>query len=214
MAEGKEHDDPWQVGWEAHHDHQLTLGLAATPAERLAWLEEMIALAHQTGALPRPPVNRAYRLRRATSEDFEFCYRLNETNMRALVDGVRGWNDAAEREAMRRQFRAGDDHIIVVDDRDVGHLGLDDRGDHVFVRMIALLPDVQGCGIGAALLREIVRSAETRGRSVRVTVTGDNVRAIDWYRRVGFRVIGELHDAEKRVTKIEMLAPPSAVTTD
>ena len=41
------------VSWEGHHLHQLTFGLAATPAQRLAWLEEMIALAHQTGALPR-----------------------------------------------------------------------------------------------------------------------------------------------------------------
>jgi hypothetical protein len=29
--------------------------LAATPAERLAWLEEAIAPAHRTGALPRRP---------------------------------------------------------------------------------------------------------------------------------------------------------------
>jgi len=31
----------------------LTLALAASPAERLRWLEEMIALAHHSGALPR-----------------------------------------------------------------------------------------------------------------------------------------------------------------
>jgi len=41
------------LSWEGHRLHQLTFGLAATPAQRLAWLEEMIALAHQTGALPR-----------------------------------------------------------------------------------------------------------------------------------------------------------------
>jgi predicted nucleotidyltransferase len=39
--------------WEGHRLEQLTLGLAATPAQRLAWLEEMILLAHRTGALPR-----------------------------------------------------------------------------------------------------------------------------------------------------------------
>jgi hypothetical protein len=49
-AEGK---DAWGAGWEAHRRHQLTLGLRASPAERLRWLEEMIALAHRTGALPR-----------------------------------------------------------------------------------------------------------------------------------------------------------------
>ena len=46
--------DDWEVGWEAHRVHQLTLALAATPAQRLAWLEEMIALAWRVGTLPKP----------------------------------------------------------------------------------------------------------------------------------------------------------------
>ena len=45
--------DEWGAGWEAHRIHQLTLALRATPAQRLAWLEEAIILAHQVGALPR-----------------------------------------------------------------------------------------------------------------------------------------------------------------
>jgi len=43
----------WGAGWEAHRVHQLTLALRATPAQRLAWLEEMIVLAYQVGALPK-----------------------------------------------------------------------------------------------------------------------------------------------------------------
>jgi len=46
--------DDWGVGWESHRRRQLTFALAATPADRLRWLEEMIALAHRSGALPRP----------------------------------------------------------------------------------------------------------------------------------------------------------------
>lgn len=46
--------DDWEAGWESHRRRQMTFALAATPAERLRWLEEMIALAHRTGALPRP----------------------------------------------------------------------------------------------------------------------------------------------------------------
>jgi hypothetical protein len=47
-------NDEWGVGWEAHRIHQLTLALQATPAQRLAWLEEVIALAYRAGALPKP----------------------------------------------------------------------------------------------------------------------------------------------------------------
>ncbi len=44
--------DDWGAGWEAHRVHQLTLALSATPAQRLAWLEDMIVLAYEVGALP------------------------------------------------------------------------------------------------------------------------------------------------------------------
>jgi len=39
--------------WDDARRRSLTRGLAATPAERLAWLEAAIRLAWETGALPR-----------------------------------------------------------------------------------------------------------------------------------------------------------------
>jgi hypothetical protein len=45
--------DPWAAGWDDARRRSLTRGLAATPAQRLAWLEEMLVLAHRAGALPR-----------------------------------------------------------------------------------------------------------------------------------------------------------------
>jgi hypothetical protein len=39
--------------WDANDEHKLTMALRATPAQRLAWLEEMIVLAFRSGALPR-----------------------------------------------------------------------------------------------------------------------------------------------------------------
>ena len=51
--------DSWPVTWAAHRDDQLDRMLAVTPAQRLAWLEEMIRLAFLAGALPRPESERA-----------------------------------------------------------------------------------------------------------------------------------------------------------
>jgi len=50
MADEKKMD--WG-SWAANEEQKLTMGLRATPAERLAWLEEMIAMACRCGALPR-----------------------------------------------------------------------------------------------------------------------------------------------------------------
>ena len=46
-------DNDWQCGWEDARKRQLTAGFDVTPKQRLAWLEEMIALAYRSGALPR-----------------------------------------------------------------------------------------------------------------------------------------------------------------
>ncbi len=52
--ESRRREDPWHTGWESHRRRQrLRFALEATPAERVRWLEDMIALAHRTGALPR-----------------------------------------------------------------------------------------------------------------------------------------------------------------
>jgi hypothetical protein len=46
-------DLDWGCTWEETRRRQLTAGLKATPSQRLAWLEEMILMAHRSGALPR-----------------------------------------------------------------------------------------------------------------------------------------------------------------
>ena len=53
---GDSRDDSPRAGegsWAQNERDRLTIGLEATPAQRLAWLEEMIRIAYRTGALPR-----------------------------------------------------------------------------------------------------------------------------------------------------------------
>lgn len=52
MGESAGAPEGWPVSWQEHREDQLTRILGATPAQRLAWLEEMIVLAYRTGALP------------------------------------------------------------------------------------------------------------------------------------------------------------------
>jgi len=45
----------WDATWEGAREQLLKATLAATPAQRLAWLEEMLELAHRAGALGKRP---------------------------------------------------------------------------------------------------------------------------------------------------------------
>jgi hypothetical protein len=56
MTERRESDDRWDATWEGTRKQLLESTLAATPAQRLAWLEEMLELAHHAGALGKKPL--------------------------------------------------------------------------------------------------------------------------------------------------------------
>lgn len=45
-------DDQWPADFRAAERHALEASLAATPSQRLAWLEEALAFAYKMGALP------------------------------------------------------------------------------------------------------------------------------------------------------------------
>lgn len=44
-------ENDWQCGWEDARKRQLTAGFDVTPEQRLAWLEDMLAMAYRSGAL-------------------------------------------------------------------------------------------------------------------------------------------------------------------
>jgi hypothetical protein len=45
--------EEWRGDWKAAEEELLRAGLAATPEQRLEWLEEALRFAHAVGALPR-----------------------------------------------------------------------------------------------------------------------------------------------------------------
>jgi hypothetical protein len=58
MVETDDSRDPWDgATWEGARRQLLRSTLAATPAQRLAWLEEALELAYRSGALKPPDTN-------------------------------------------------------------------------------------------------------------------------------------------------------------
>jgi hypothetical protein len=55
MADHPGRSDSWDATWEGARKQLLESVLATTPAQRLAWLEEMLEIAHRAGALPPGP---------------------------------------------------------------------------------------------------------------------------------------------------------------
>jgi len=148
-----------------------------------------------------------YQLREAVPADFDFVFRLNEANMRPIVDTLRGWNDEREREDMHRFFAPGADSIIVVDGRDAGHLKVEEEATRTHLRMISLSPERQRQGIGTTIIVDLMRAAHGRGVPLTLWVSALNHRAIRLYQRLGFVAVRSVDFGAKGV-KIEMAARP------
>jgi ribosomal protein S18 acetylase RimI-like enzyme len=131
------------------------------------------------------------RLRQATRADDEFCFLLNEASMRDYVEPIYGWDLDDQRRRHDEWFDP--DRLAIVEDDDgtaIGVVDVIDKGDHLYLSRMALLPEAQDQGIGTSLVRDLLRPR----RPVRLHVFTSNARALRFYERLGFIVD---HDAER-----------------
>ncbi len=91
---------------------------------------------------------------------------------------------------------AGETELLVADANGfaVARLGIDfvRLDDAALLWSFAVIPNLQGLGIGTAMLDEAERLARARGfRTAEIRVEKDNPRARRLYERRGFAVVGE-----------------------
>lgn len=129
------------------------------------------------------------RRRAATEADIPALLALREATMRMHM--LNSGADASP-DSMRARLLHGYRHaqVLLRGDRIVGLLKLDRSGaDHV-VAQIQLAPELQGQGLGKALLQEYIAEARAAGRDVTLHVLKANP-ARGLYERLGFVVEGE-----------------------
>ena len=131
-------------------------------------------------------------LRPMTIADAERAYAITREAMRGYVEQTWGpWNEAEQRERHARSFRAGQHDFIVVNGIELGLRALEWRPGCVYLARLYLRTAVQGQGIGAAVLRELLAQARAAGRGVELQVLKVNIGAQRFYARHGFERVGE-----------------------
>jgi ribosomal protein S18 acetylase RimI-like enzyme len=74
---------------------------------------------------------------------------------------------------------------------DIGLIAVDHHPDYIRLRQIFILPEAQGCGIGTAIVRQVIQDARHHGLLVRLQVLKVNYRAKVLYERLGFAAVSE-----------------------
>ena len=111
------------------------------------------------------------------------------------------WNAAEQEAFLRGQFNAQHRYyqqqfptatfdVVTVGETPIGRLYVDRRPDEIRVIDIALLPEHRGCGLGGAMMQDILNEALRTARPVRIHVESNNP-ARRLYERLGFHPIEE-----------------------
>jgi ribosomal protein S18 acetylase RimI-like enzyme len=131
------------------------------------------------------------RLRPATDADDDFCFRLNLATMRDYVEPIYGWDVDVQRRYHDEWFEA--DRLSIIEDDGgtaIGVLDVSDESGHLYLSRIEVLPEVQGRGVGTAVMEGLIR----QGRAIRLHVFTNNIRARRLYERLGFIVDRDSED--------------------
>jgi len=141
-------------------------------------------------------------LRQATARDSEFAFQMKRAALGEYVRQVWGWDEEEQWRLHQRRFASQDFRVIVVAGADSGILALSHGSDCLRVNQLLLLPEYQGRGFGTACMRQVIEDAARGGLPVRLQVLRVNRRAIEFYRRLGFRDAGEdeIHTRMEKLT--------------
>lgn len=95
----------------------------------------------------------------------------------------------AQQTTYATQYPDADHDIILLDGRPVGRFYVHRATDHLLLVDIALVPEVQGRGLGTALLQALLDEGGKKGLPVRLHV-GITNPARCLYQRLGFTALG------------------------
>ena len=131
------------------------------------------------------------KLRKAHQVDNEFTYQVRRSAFKCYVEQVWGWDEDSQRALHDRRFAEQEYRVISLDGRDVGVISVAGKPDCLFVNQLYVLPEHQGQGIGRTCMLMVIDEGSKLGLPVRLQVLKVNPRALAFYERLGFAIMGD-----------------------
>lgn len=108
----------------------------------------------------------------------------------STIDFLVGMQFRAQTESYAARFPEARRLILESDGRPVGRMIVEAEATDLYVVDIAVLPDVQGRGLGGAAVTAVQRDAAATGLGVRALVDAGNGPSLAMFRRRGFAATG------------------------
>lgn len=131
------------------------------------------------------------RFRPATLRDRPWLFALYEDAMRPHIAQIWGWDPVFQEEDFQAVFCSSQTQVVETDGGPAGYLQVDLTKDETYLRMLILHPDFRSRGLGARVLRALLRASLERGQPLTFRVFRINSEARRFYEREGCRVVAE-----------------------
>jgi ribosomal protein S18 acetylase RimI-like enzyme len=129
-------------------------------------------------------------LRPAREEDRNSLFALHRLTMRDVIARTWGWDEGWQRAHFDARFNPARISVVTAAGRDAGMLWLEIRPAEIYVAELQIAPEMQGRGLGSAVLGGVIASAAARASCVTLQVLEINEGARRLYQRLGFYVTG------------------------
>src|SRR5687768_10602950 len=142
-------------------------------------------------------------LRPAGASDYEELLRIYASTREAELAQVTWWDDeqklafcraqyGAQKEEYDARFPEAEYDVIEAEGRTAGRVWVARTEEEIRLLDIALLPEAQRRGLGAAIVGALIEEARASGKRLRHMVFMLNTDARRFYERLGFRVFEDI----------------------
>jgi ribosomal protein S18 acetylase RimI-like enzyme len=146
-----------------------------------------------------------YQLVPTTPKDQPWLEELGRAVYQDLFVATWGsWDEARHLRHCAECWNRGDIYVIELEAIRVGMIQLFEHADAVEIGEIQIQRSYQNRGIGTRVLRDAIARAHAQGKTVSLSTGLQNHRAIELYRRLGFRCV------EQSETHYHMACEPVA----
>ncbi len=130
-------------------------------------------------------------LRKATGEDFDLAYQIKKASFRQYAEKIWGWDKTQQKQLHEKRFDERSFEVIQYNGNDIGVLCVIQEPDRLIVNQLFSLPEYQSKGIGKACMQMVIQRADKASLPIWLKVVRVNLRAIAFYRKLGFVETGE-----------------------
>ena len=128
--------------------------------------------------------------KKATEDDASFYFQVRKLTVRPLIEEYRPWDEEAEKQNIARKINIEHDKIIMLGEKAIGLFSYFESDDEIYLSLMNILPEFQNKGIGTNLTLALKNKADKLNKVIRLDTYQNNTRAIKFYEKAGFRVVG------------------------